>query len=54
MKLRPVICALRGHKYAYGGIVLGNRLDRCSRCGKVKLSSVGKPGTLVRLRGPRR
>jgi hypothetical protein len=53
MNLRHVICTLRGHRYAYGGIVLGNRLDRCSRCGRVKLSSAGKPGTLVRLRGRR-
>jgi hypothetical protein len=53
MKLRHVICALRGHRYAYGGIVLGNRLDRCGRCGRVKLSPAGKSGTLVRLRGRR-
>jgi hypothetical protein len=36
MNLRQLICGLRAHRFRYAGIVLGQRLERCESCGKVR------------------
>jgi hypothetical protein len=41
-------CALGSHEYSFGGITLGNRVDRCLCCGKVRLSSTVTLGGLGR------
>lgn len=49
MDLWRLRCALGDHAYSFMGIVLGNRLDRCLDCGKVRLSPTAKPGSVHRL-----
>ena len=39
-------CALGVHRYVYGGVLLGQRLERCERCGKIRT------GRLTLMRGP--
>jgi hypothetical protein len=36
MNLRPPFCALGVHAYRYAGVLLGQRLERCGDCGKVR------------------
>jgi hypothetical protein len=36
LRLRRLRCALGGHEYRYEGIMLGNTIERCERCGKVR------------------
>jgi hypothetical protein len=38
-------CALGSHEYSFGGIMFGNRLDRCLCCGKVRLSPTATFGS---------
>ena len=53
MDLWRLCCALGSHDYSFGGITLGNRVDRCLCCGKVRLSPaamLGRPETIIRRR----
>ena len=36
MGLSTSRCALGVHRYVYGGVLLGQRLERCERCGKIR------------------
>lgn len=47
-------CALGDHEYSFGGITLGNRLDRCLCCGKVRLCPAATIATVHRLSTIRR
>lgn len=51
---RQLRCALGSHEYSFGGIMLGNRLDRCLDCGKVRLRPTARPGSVHRLPTGRR
>jgi len=34
---------LRAHSYRYVGVLLGQRLERCERCGKARTRPLGSP-----------
>jgi hypothetical protein len=36
MTLPNIPCALGAHRWRYAGVLLGRRLERCERCGKVR------------------
>jgi len=36
LNLRRLPCALGMHRYLYGGVLLGQRLERCRHCNKVR------------------
>jgi hypothetical protein len=36
MKLRQLLCGLRGHRYRYAGILLGQRLEQRESCDKAR------------------
>jgi hypothetical protein len=36
MSLRRLLCGVRGHRYRYAGILLGQALECCSRCQHVR------------------
>ena len=38
MELPRSRCALGVHRYVYSGVLLGQRLERCVRCGKIRTS----------------
>jgi hypothetical protein len=43
-------CVVGGHEYRYEGVMLGNRIERCQRCNKVRLTPTAKLGTVHPLR----
>ena len=51
LDLRHLLCSLGRHRYRYEGVMLGNRLERCSRCGKVRVKVIaavtGRPADSV-------
>ena len=44
--LRRLRCAVGHHQYRYEGVMLGNRIERCRRCNKVRLAPAAKLGTV--------
>jgi hypothetical protein len=43
---RPLRCAFSAHEYHYEGVLLGNCIERCRRCDRVRLSPTAMPGTV--------
>jgi hypothetical protein len=46
LDLRHLRCVPRGHVYRYEGVMLGNRRERCLRCGKLRLSPTPRPANV--------
>jgi hypothetical protein len=47
MNLRLFSCLLTGHDYAYAGVVLDREVERCRRCGRVRMRARGGRGRQV-------
>jgi hypothetical protein len=47
--LRRLRCVLGGHEYRYEGITLGNTVERCMRCGKVRSGPTSDLASVHRL-----
>ncbi len=46
MTYSSLLCALRAHRYRYVGVLLGQGLERCERCGKVRTRPLSPPNSL--------
>ena len=44
--LRRLRCVISHHQYRYEGVMLGNRIERCRRCDRARLSPTARPGTV--------
>lgn len=52
MDLRRLRCELGGHEYRFQGIILGNRVEGCLRCGKARLCPTTSIASVYRLPTP--